>query len=76
MTFTPGQGSKASAPPGSKGPSAVTLPFVPGKLGLAAKFDGRSLANGGKVANFDYLDPVTLAAWIYPTAPNGAVSQA
>ena len=73
VTFTPDPGSKASAPTSAGGPSALTLPFIAGKVGLAAKFDGQLFVDAGKVANFDYLDPVTLAAWIYPTAPNGAI---
>jgi Protein of unknown function (DUF1553)/Protein of unknown function (DUF1549)/Concanavalin A-like lectin/glucanases superfamily/Planctomycete cytochrome C len=73
VTLTPSQGSQTPLPPSTSGSSGATLPFVPGKIGLAAKFDGHLFVNGGKVANFDYLDPVTLAAWIYPTAPNGAI---
>jgi hypothetical protein len=49
------------------------LPFVPGKVGKAASFDGHRYVNGGKVLSFNYLDPVTFAAWIYPTAANGAI---
>ena len=49
------------------------MPFVAGKLGKAASFDGHGYVNGGKVLSFNYLDPVTFAAWIYPTAANGAI---
>jgi hypothetical protein len=49
------------------------LPFVPGKLGKAASFDGHRYVNGGRVLSFNYLDPVSFAAWIYPTAASGAI---
>ena len=55
------------------GGTGANLPFVAGKLGKAANFDGHDYVNGGKVLNFNYLDPVTFAAWIYPTAANGAI---
>ena len=50
-----------------------TLPFVTGRVGQAAQVDGKRHVEAGDVANFDYLDPFTLAAWIYPTAPSGAI---
>ncbi len=56
-----------------EGGTDSTLPFVPGKTGLAASFDGHRYINGGTVLNFDYLDPFSFAAWINPTAPNGAI---
>ncbi len=49
------------------------LAFVPGKIGRAAQRDGQTFINAVKAANFNYLDPFTPAAWIYPTAPNGAI---
>src|SRR5207245_7200165 len=52
---------------------AGALPFAPGKVGMAGSFDGRVFVNAGKVACFNYLDPFTLAAWVYPKAPNGAI---
>jgi hypothetical protein len=55
------------------GGSDAKLPFVPGKLGKAASFDGNHFVNGGKVLSFNYLDPVSFAAWIDPTAANGAI---
>ncbi len=35
--------------------------------------DGKTFVNGGNVANFDYLDPFTLAASINPSSPDGAI---
>jgi hypothetical protein len=61
------------APEVGGGPKGRDLPFVPGKVGLAGRFDGHQFVNAGKMAFFDYLDPFTLAAWIHPTAPNGAI---
>ncbi len=55
------------------GASNQALPFVPGKVGRAGSFDGHAFVNAGKVAHFNYLDPFSLAAWIYPRAPNGAM---
>jgi hypothetical protein len=47
--------------------------FAPGRIGQAASFDGKRLINAGDVANFGFYDKFTLAAWIYPTAPTGAL---
>jgi hypothetical protein len=49
------------------------LSFVPGKVRQAASFDGHDYINGGKVLNFDYLDPFSFAAWINPADSNGAI---
>ena len=51
------------------------LPPVAGKVGGALSFDGKSYidAGGPNVANFNYMDPLTLAAWINPSAPTGAI---
>jgi len=58
---------------GAAGGGVAALTYGPGKLGQAARFDGQRYVNAGKVLSFNYLDPVTFAAWIYPTAPNGAI---
>ena len=47
--------------------------FAPGRVGEAMNFDGRRFVNAGDIANFTYAEPFTLAAWIYPTAPDGAI---
>jgi hypothetical protein len=57
----------------SNSASGEALSFVAGRVGKAASFDGRVFVNAGRVAYFNYLDPFSLAAWVYPTAPNGAI---
>jgi hypothetical protein len=62
--------------------------FVPGRIGQAASFDGKSFIDAGDIAGFAghlpeftadigtsvaYDDPYTIAAWIYPTAASGAI---
>ena len=50
------------------------LPIVEGKVKQARRFDGKSFASLGEdVAKFNYLDPFTLAAWINPAKPKGAI---
>jgi hypothetical protein len=56
-----------------EGSTDKTLPFVSGKPGLAAGFDGHRYINGGLVLNFDYLDPFTFSAWVKSETPNGAI---
>ena len=47
--------------------------FAPGRVGEAMSFDGKRFINAGDIANFTYAEPFTLAAWIYPTAPDGVI---
>ena len=47
--------------------------FDPGRIGQAAAFDGKRYVEVGNVANFGFYDAFTLSAWIYPTAPTGAI---
>ena len=50
------------------------LPIVDGPAGKARVFDGKQfLESDGAVANFDYLQPFTFAAWIKPETGNGAI---
>jgi hypothetical protein len=84
----PGTESTGPAPK----PSVVSLPnFVPGQIGQAASFDGKSFVQfDGDIAGFDsygsgrgalgendptvtYDDAYTMAAWIFPTSPAGAI---
>ena len=45
--------------------------FVPGRIGQAARFDGKRFIEAGDVANFGYFDRFSLAAWIYPEDERG-----
>ena len=47
--------------------------YVQGKLRRAASFDGHRAAIAGNIANFDFYDKFTLAAWIFPTSATGAI---
>ena len=51
--------------------------FAPGRIGQAASFDGKSFIQGTDLKGFtlhgSYEDPYTMAAWIYSTAPTGAI---
>jgi hypothetical protein len=50
------------------------LPAAEGPAGQARQFDNKHyLEAGTEVANFDYMDPFTFAAWIKPESPTGAV---
>lgn len=59
--------------PVASGSVDCSLPFVPGRIGLGAAFDGKRFIDAGDVAKFNYQDAFSLAAWIHPTAPNGAI---
>jgi mono/diheme cytochrome c family protein len=47
--------------------------FAPGRMGQAARFDGKGFIAAGDIGAFGFQDKFTLAAWIYPTADTGAV---
>jgi len=55
--------------------------FVPGQIGQAAGFDGKTFLQGGDITGFESKfgsggyrdDAYTLAAWVYPTADTGAI---
>src|SRR5262249_43649614 len=47
--------------------------FTPDPLTQAASFDGKLFLDAGNVANFNFYDKFTLAAWLYPTSPTGAI---
>jgi hypothetical protein len=50
-----------------------TPQYETGHSGRAAAFDGKRYVEVGNVANFGFYDSFTLAAWIFPTSPSGAV---
>ncbi|PWU05938.1 MAG: hypothetical protein C5B51_13335 [Terriglobia bacterium] len=51
--------------------------FGQGRFARAAQFDGKSFLEAGDIVGFashgTYDDKYTLAAWIFPTAPTGAI---
>ena len=49
--------------------------FVTGRVGQAASFDGKHFLDvgDGDIAGFGFYDKFTLAAWVYPTAAQGAI---
>jgi len=50
------------------------LPVIDGPAGKARVFDGKHyLESEGAVANFDYLQPFSFAAWIKPESEKGAI---
>lgn len=44
-----------------------------GHIAQAGAFDGKRFVEVGNIANFGFYDSFTLAAWIYPTSPTGAI---
>ena len=45
--------------------------FAAGRIGQAARFQGRRFIDAGDVADFGYFDKFSLAAWIYPEGMAG-----
>ncbi len=70
-------GSADAAGPGGKTlPAAVkegSADFAPGKHGQSARFDGKRYVDGGNLAPFGFYSKFSLAAWIKPSAKDGAV---
>lgn len=59
---------------GCKSTQPCELPLTAGPSGQARIFDGiQYLQAGADVANFDYLQPFTFAAWVKPDRPDGAI---
>lgn len=59
---------------GSSEPEPASTRFGEGRLGAAAVLDGASYIDLGKVGNYDYLDAVTVSAWIFPESDsNGSI---
>ncbi len=51
---------------GSSKPQPVTTEFAEGHSGRSAVFDGGRYADLGKVGIFNYMDPLSVSAWIFP----------
>src|SRR5207244_4054980 len=49
------------------------LTFVPGRIGQAARFDGRQYVDAGDVAKFGFYDKFSWSAWVYPRGPDGGI---
>ncbi|MEE2637526.1 MAG: DUF1553 domain-containing protein [Acidobacteriota bacterium] len=47
--------------------------FVPGRIGMAAGFDGQRFINAGASPDVSYDDAFSFAVWIYPTAKDGVI---
>ena len=59
---------------GSVAPERVETEFADGLSGAAAVFDGSRYADAGKVGIFNYLDPLSVSAWIRPeTSEDGSI---
>ena len=59
---------------GSAEPQPVDTVFGKGRIGAAAVFDGTKYADLGKLGDSDYLDPISVSAWISPeSSADGAI---
>ena len=47
--------------------------YVAGRSGQAGSFDGKRFIEVGNITNFGFYDAFTIAAWINPTSPTGAI---
>ena len=47
--------------------------FVPGRVGMAASFDGQRFVNAGPGPDVSYDDAFSFAVWIYPEANDGVI---
>lgn len=45
--------------------------FGPGRIGLAASFDGQRFIEAGKEGNFGFYDRFSISSWIYPRGARG-----
>ncbi len=51
---------------GNSQPEPAPTQLAAGQVGSAGVFNGSNYADLGKVGIYDYLDPVSVSAWIYP----------
>ena len=76
LYWTPPGSLEASYPMESvsEAKAAGELSLVPGRIGTAGKFDGKTWLTAGDTAGFDIEDHFTLAAWVRgESAPDGAI---
>ncbi len=89
LDWAPAEGLRARAPfdgrlaipsfaggsiDGDDAPQRVETELAPGRAGRAAVFDGSRYADLGRIGVFNYLDPLSVAAWIRPeTAADGSI---
>ena len=52
---------------GETKPDPVETVLGEGRLGRAVELDGTSYVDGGMIGNYDYLEAMSVSAWIYPT---------
>ncbi len=65
-----GCGEKGVEKPGEH----CSLPTADAPIGAARAFDGKQFIEAGPdIANFEYLDPFTFAAWVKPDSAKGAI---
>lgn len=59
--------------PVGAGSSDCQVSIVAGKINNGVRFNGERFIDAGNVGRFNYLDAFSLAAWIYPESPTGAI---
>ena len=57
---------------GSSAPQPAPARLAEGRLGSAGVFGGSTYADLGRVGDYDYLDPLSVSAWIYPESTGDA----
>ena len=73
LEFRQGAGTETAVGCEPKG-AGCDVPVTDGPMGKARRFDGKNYLEAAKeVANFDYNEPFTFAAWIKPDSPKGAI---
>ena len=59
---------------GKTAPEPADTVFGKGRFGRAAQFDGARYIDGGAIGNYNYLEPLSVSAWIRPTGKkDGAI---
>lgn len=69
--WTPAEGLEIAFPFET---GAGAVPIEPGRIGKAARFDGKDFVDAGKVAAFDIEDQFSISAWFYSdSTPDGSL---